>query len=105
MSFRFRMDEGKVKIRLNIAGETVIYHAPYSQQEATRRTEARVNTLFDTWRTRFPEKSDRELLAMMAFRYADFYFALEREKEEAMREAEKIGTRLESILAEGPGEE
>lgn len=92
------MNEEKVKLRLNIAGEAMLLSVPYSQQEATRRTEAEVNMLFDTWRMRFPEKSDRELLAMIAFRYADRYAAALREKEQALNDAEEIGERLRNLI-------
>lgn len=92
------MDEEKVKIRLNIAGEAIIYRVPYSRQETVRQTEAEVNGLFDMWRAGFPEKSDRELLAMIAFRYADRHAALLREKDEALREAAEVEARLDALL-------
>lgn len=95
------MSEEKVRIRLNIAGEGLILTVPYSQQEATRRTEAEVNQTFDTYRARFPEKSDREVLAMIAFRYADSRAALLREREQTAREIEDLGDRLEKLVKEG----
>lgn len=95
------MSEEKVKIKLNIAGESIILFVPYSKQEATRQTEEQVNSFFNAWRNRFPDKSDRELLAMIAFRYADRYAGLLREREEALRELENIGESLDSALAEG----
>ena len=75
------MDEEKVKIKLSIAGESFILAVPYSRQEETRESEQEVNMLFSTWRARFPEKSDRELLAMIAFRYADRYRMMRTERE------------------------
>ena len=71
---------------------------PYDRQETTRHTEQEVNLMFETWRVRFPGKSDRELLAMIAFRYADRYFALLAEREETMRDAEILGRRLDALL-------
>lgn len=95
------MNEEKVKLRLNIAGEAMLLSVAYSKQEATRRTEEEVNMLFDTWRSRFPEKSDRELLAMIAFRYADRYAGLLREREAMERETLELSERLEALIAEG----
>lgn len=98
------MSEEKVKLRLNIAGEAIIYRVAYSEQESVRRTEAEVNGLFDTWRNSFPEKSDRELLAMIAFRYADRYAELLREREEAMQTAAEMEARIAALLAAGGGD-
>lgn len=71
---------------------------PYSQQEETRQTEEEVNMLFDTWRSRFPEKNDREILAMIAFRYADHYSALRRERDETQREISRLTSQLETLM-------
>lgn len=91
------MNEEKVKLKLNIAGETIVFTVPYSRQEETRQTEAEVNMMFDTWRKRFPEKKDRELLAMIAFRYADGYHTLLRNEEELFRTAEQLAGRAERL--------
>lgn len=92
------MNEEKVKIKITIAGESFGLSVPYSKQEETRRTEAAVNALFDSWRARFPEKSDRELLAMIAFRYADHYSALRQEREDTLRELGLLDADLEKLL-------
>ena len=94
------MNEEKVKIKISIAGESFLLAVPYSKQEETRRTEENVNAFFDAWRSRFPEKNDRELLAMIAFRYADQYSALIKEREATLRTLEEMGGNLESILGE-----
>lgn len=95
-----RMNEEKVKIKLNIAGESFLLSVPYTQQEETRQTEAEVNMLYSTWRSRFPEKNDRELLAMIAFRYADHLASLMRDQGAARQEVAEINSRLESMLSE-----
>lgn len=88
-------------MKLDIAGESFVLSVPYSQQEETRQTEAEVNMLFTTWRRRFPEKGDRELLAMIAFRYADHYSALRREKEMSEEEVDRINRLLDSLTSQG----
>lgn len=95
------MKEEKVKIKLNIAGETLLLSVPYSRQEATRQVEDEVNMIFDTWRMRFPKKNDRELLAMIAFRYADRHAALQREMREAAQGVESLNARLVEAIARG----
>ena len=97
-----KMNDDKVKIRLNIAGESLLVSVPYISQELTRQTEAEINLLFDTWRSRFPEKSDRELLVMIAFRYADRYSALLREMNAAHEEAVKMEAMLDGFLSVSP---
>ena len=92
------MNEEKVKIKLNIAGESFLLSVPYSQQDDARQTEEEVNMLFDTWRSRFPEKSDREILAMIAFRYADYYAALRRERLETQQEIGRLTSQLETLV-------
>ena len=94
------MNEEKVKIKLNIAGESFLLSVPYSQQEDTRQTEEEVNMLFDTWRSRFPEKDDREILAMIAFRYADHYAALRRERLETQKEISDLTAQLQTLVGE-----
>ena len=95
-----KMNEEKVKIKLNIAGESFLLSVPYSQQEDTRQTEEEVNSLFDTWRNRFPAKSDREILAMIAFRYADHYATLRRERQETRQEIGDLTARLDALIGE-----
>lgn len=94
------MSEDKVRIKINIAGESIGLFVPYSRQETTRLTEEKVNELFAAWRNQFPKKSDRELLAMIAFRFADLYDGLLRERDEAREAAEALEVRMEALLAE-----
>lgn len=91
-------EEEKVKIKINIAGESFILSVPYSGQETARRTESEVNTLFETWRNRFPEKNDRELLAMIAFRFAEHYSALRDERIEAEQELDSLSLKIDDYL-------
>ena len=98
MHIHAEMDEEKVKIKIDIAGESFLLSVAQNHYEEARQTEGEVNMLFDTWRERFPEKSDRELLAMIAFRYADHYSALMRERAETRRQIDSLNSRLENLL-------
>ena len=93
------MNEEKVKMKLDIAGEAIMLSVPYSDQELTRDTEAELNSLFHLWRKRFPEKTDRELLAMIAFQYASHYSSLRRQHTEAMKAAEDTAKELDILIA------
>lgn len=95
------MEEEKIKLKLNIAGEALLLSVPFSRQEATRRIENEVNLMFGTWRTRFPGKTDRELLAMIAFRYAERYSALVQEQEQTRERLETLGERIRELVEEG----
>ena len=94
------MKEEKVKMKLNIAGESLLVSVPYSDQEQTREVEAQLNNLFVTWRGRFPEKSDRELLAMIAFQYAGHYASLVQERAVMLEAAESASATLDTLIGE-----
>lgn len=66
-------DKDSVRIRIDIAGEQILLTVPFSRQDAVRDAEREVNDLYWLWRSRFPEKSDMELLAMLAFHFASHY--------------------------------
>lgn len=92
------MDQEKVKIKINIAGESITLTVPYSAQDDTRATEKNVNSLFATWRKRFPEKSDKELLAMIAFQYASYYDGLIKEYDAALDYTQNMAQDLSEII-------
>ena len=94
-------EEEKVKIKINIAGEALFLHVPFSKQEAARQTESEVNLMYETWRNRFPGKNDRELLAMIAFRYAERYAALMKELKEQNDAIQEMEGWLDRKLSEG----
>lgn len=95
------MDQEKIRMKLNIAGEQILLSVPYTDQEQTREVEAQLNHLFSTWRGRFPDKSDRELLAMIAFQYAGHYTSLLKERTAMLQAADKASETLDSLLAHG----
>lgn len=78
------MNTDEIKMEVNIAGERISLSVPFSRQEAVRRTEAELALLFKSWGEKFPKKSPKELLAMMAYKFAASYFdLLEARKEDA----------------------
>lgn len=63
-------------MEVNIAGEHIPLTVKFSQQEAVRKTEAELRQLHREWSEKMPGKSPKELLAMMAYRYASRYYEL-----------------------------
>ena len=84
-------------MKINIAGQQLLLTVPFSDQDYTRETEKNLNSLYETWCKRFPDKSETELLAMIAFQYASHYDALTRTYIEADTKASKIEERLEVL--------
>lgn len=85
-------------MEINIAGEKILLTVPFSRQIAVRDTERAVTGLFNSWRHQFPLKSDKELLAMIAYQFASYYDQL-REKVDSLRaEAEEVEHLLDGLL-------
>lgn len=99
-------DSDSIKMEINIAGERIFLTVPVSMQKAVRSTERNVSDLYRQWRRDFPRKSDKELLAMMAYQYASYYDQLLKRQEESRLKAEDINSRLDALLdddAPAPG--
>lgn len=92
------MEEDKIKMHINIAGQKIAITVPFSQQDDVREAEKSVSTLYAEWRKRFPSRPDTELLAMISYQYASFYLALLRRREEAQASVERLNTLLDEML-------
>lgn len=66
-------DSDKIKMEINIAGEHIQLSAPFNRQDLVRDAEREINELFSSLKQRFITKSDREILAMIAYQYASYY--------------------------------
>ncbi len=84
------MNTDEIKMEVNIAGERISLTVPFSRQEAVRHTEAELGALFKAWGEKFPKKSPKELLAMMAYKFASSYFDLLEMREEENGEMLKL---------------
>ncbi len=74
------MKSDEIKMEVNIAGERISLSVPFSRQEAVRNTEAELGALYRAWGDKFPKKSPKELLAMIAYKFASMYFDLMEER-------------------------
>ncbi len=90
----------KVQLYITIADEKIELNADLDRIEEIHHVEQRVDDLFRTWRKRFPAKTSRQILAMMAYQYASFYHSLERKMKDATAVAEDIENLLENALAD-----
>ena len=89
----------KLNITIRIANQAPI---PLSinreDEEVIRTAEFNVNKLWNAWSTKFKNKSSMEVLAMVAFRFAELFFtqnALAKNAEEALTGFEET---LDKIL-------
>ena len=64
-----------------------------------RDAEKAVSQLFDNWRLKWPSRSDKEILAMIAYQFASFYQELLERHEKASAIAEECDARLADIIA------
>ena len=76
-------DSEKIKMYLNIGDQRISLTVPFERQEFVRDVEADVDRLYARWRKAFPAKTDREILAMVAYQYASFYGELKERYEAA----------------------
>lgn len=65
----------KLNITIRIADQPRMYLSiPPEEEEVVRRAEANINELWRNWTKRFKDKTPGEILAMVAFRFAQLYF-------------------------------
>ncbi len=91
-------DTDKVKMILNIGGEHITLSVDFNRQDAVRDAEKIAADKFKEFRQQFQKRSDREILAMVAYQIAYYYQDLFNRYKEATRMAEELDTQLSSIL-------
>ena len=70
------MTNDKLNITIRIAGQKpVALKINRADEERVRNAEYQVNRLWSHWLERFPEKNSTEVLAMVAYQFAELYFA------------------------------
>lgn len=79
---RRKVTDRKVDIKIRIGEYPLELRVGLSEQDRVREVENAVNALYAKWHERFSSKTDMELLAMLTYQYASFYFAMcDREKQ------------------------
>ncbi|MDE6283264.1 MAG: cell division protein ZapA [Muribaculaceae bacterium] len=93
------MNEDKLNITIRIAGQKpVALKINRSEEERVRNAEYQVNSLWNRWRQRFSDKSSTEVLAMVAYQFAELYFTATRASEEAKAVLADFEKSLDSMI-------
>ncbi|MBD5207036.1 MAG: cell division protein ZapA [Bacteroidales bacterium] len=66
-------DSEKVNIDINIAGQLITLNVAFDRQDFVRDVEEEINSLFSKWQLEYPRRDERQILAMMVYRYAEYY--------------------------------
>jgi len=89
----------KLNITIRIANQAPI---PLSinreDEEVIRTAEYNVNRLWNSWSMKFKSKSSTEVLAMVAFRFAELFFTQSEAAKEAADMVDSFEKRLDAIL-------
>lgn len=92
-------DSDNVKMTINIGGEHIGLTVPFTRQEAVREAEKAVAQIYNTWRVKWPSRSDKEVMAMVAYQFASFYIELLERQTKAAEIATLCGDALDDIIA------
>lgn len=93
-------DADKVKMTINIGGEHIQLSVDFNKQDAVRKAEKAAADLFDLWRARWAKRTDKEILAMVAYQFAFYYEDLVSRVEDAANIAEECDARLSRLINE-----
>lgn len=91
-----------VKIEITIADLRIPIRTEVDKLKDVREIEAKVDGLYKSWRRKFPNKSEKELLAMIAYQYASYYQELSARYQEASELALECDRRLDKISKSSP---
>ncbi len=91
-------DSDNVKMTINIGGEHLQLSVPFNRQDMVRDAEKSASRLFDSWRKKWPSRSDKEILAMIAYQFASYYAELLSRYEAASALADSCNQSLDRIL-------
>ena len=91
-------DTDKVKMTLNIGGERLTLTVDFQKQDAVRDAERIASDKYKEFRLQYPSRTDREILAMVAYQIDYFYHDLFKRHKEATDMADEIDRKLDLIL-------
>ena len=91
-------DSDNVKMTIKIGGEHLQLSVPFERQDTVREAEKSAAHLYDTWRRKWPSRSDKEILAMIAYQFASYYVELLARYETAVDAALQCNQRLSELI-------
>lgn len=95
-------DTDKIKMTINIGGEHLQLSVDFNRQDAVREAEKAASNLYNEFRVNWPSRSDKEILAMVAYRFAYHYQGLLERHQTALHLAEEIDGKIDAILRNEP---
>ena len=101
MTYTMQSNYEQIKMRVNIAGESIPITVDFSEQDLVRDTEREVGKLFAAWRAKYPTRNTQYILAMIAYAYASRFLTLCKSYEEGAGEIERLEERVSALLASG----
>lgn len=88
----------EVKMTINIGGEHIGLTVAFNSQDLVRDAEKSAARLFEEWRSKWPSRSDKEVMAMVAYQFAYLYRKLLEVHYEAADMANICNDRIASLL-------
>ena len=82
-------DSDKIQMFLNIGDQRISINVPFERQEFVRDVEGRIEHLYRKWRHSFTSKTDREILAMVAYQFASHFCELKQRYDTAIAKADE----------------
>lgn len=93
------MPDDKLNITIRIAGQKPIaLKINRADEERVRNAEYQVNRLWGRWREKFPEKNSTEVLAMVAYQFAELFYTGENAARETTSLLEGFETELDRMI-------
>ena len=74
----------KVEMTINIVGELIKLNVDFDEQNSVRDAEAAVRIYFDKLKKSWPDNSDKNILAMVAYQFAKSYHQIVKQQEIAL---------------------
>ncbi len=97
-----------ITIRLGNRYSQTLKAVTANEEEIVRQAERGVNELWGTWCKRFPGKTPEEVMALVAYRFAELYYSCLDDINRGLADIENAGQQLDDILlsmdAPGPTE-
>lgn len=91
----------KLNITIRIADQAPMsLYINREEEEVIRAAEYNVNRLWNMWSTKYKTKSSNEVLAMVAYKFAELYFKLNATATETNAMLEGFEKGLDAILLE-----
>ena len=92
----------KVEMTLNIVGELIKLNVDFDDQNSVREVETAIRLYYERLKKDWPNNSDMNLLAMIAFQFAKSYQHVARLQENAIDVINSKKLQVENILNNSP---